>query len=90
MVTRDRALYDFLRPRKLFQFGMGADANYDPVCFDLRKLDLKQDCPVLQIDHEDIFQDIDPPSTMQLAESFHELVIKVISKAETLGGSGLF
>jgi len=81
-VSRDRVLFDFLAPRGLFQFGMAAGTNYDPVCFDLNNRDAAGDCPVLQLDHEDILSFGRTPKAVKLADSFRELVSKVIKLDE--------
>ena len=50
-VVRDAHLYPTLFRERYVQFAKADSANYDPVCFDLRRK-RKDDCPIVRIDHE--------------------------------------
>ncbi|HEY1683515.1 MAG TPA: hypothetical protein VGG19_02020 [Tepidisphaeraceae bacterium] len=73
-VAGDPCLCDYLLPRRLVPFAKGADANYDPVCFDLSRGLSNHDCPILQLSHEDIFVEKPTVETTVLADSFRDLV----------------
>jgi hypothetical protein len=73
-VLEDRGLTDYLLPRRLVPFGKGPGCNYDPICFDLSRTMPNGDCPIVQLDHEDILCKRGPVSSSLVAVSFEELV----------------
>ena len=72
-VTRDPHLYPTLFRERYVQFGKAESANYDPICFDLRRKK-KTDCPIVRIDHERVLIDERVVVVEQIAPSFRELV----------------
>jgi hypothetical protein len=82
-VLEDKGLTDYLIPRRLVPFGKGPYYDYDPVCFDLSHRRADGECPILRLDHEDIFDDIEPVKSSVLAPSFEELVVALVKLAPT-------
>ena len=74
---RDKGLADTLVPARYVQIGRGPYGNYDPVCFDLRRSD-GRDCPIVQIDHEEILCNHRIRPVAELARSFRGLVHNLV------------
>jgi hypothetical protein len=79
--SRHRALQEILLPNKCLQFGKGPDVNYDPICFDWSRSSRNGDCPVIQVDHEEILSHNRFKKVGELAPSFRKLMMRVIAKA---------
>jgi len=80
-MRRDQCLWETLMPNGYVRFGFGADADYDPVCFDLRKRQRNGDCRIVKVDHEAILCDFAIREVSELATSFRELVLQTIRNA---------
>ena len=81
--SRHRAMQEILFPNKCLQFGKGPDLNYDAICFDRSRRLPGGDCPVIQVDHEEILSHYRFRKVAELASSFRELMLRVIAKAAT-------
>ena len=79
--SRHQAMQEILFPNKCLQFGKGADLNYDAVCFDWSRRLPDGDCPVVQIDHEEILCRWSFKKVAELAPSFRELMVRTIATA---------
>jgi hypothetical protein len=80
-ISGDRAMQEILFPNKCLQFGKGSDLNYDAVCFDWSRRLHDGDCPVVQIDHEEILSRYRFKKVAELASSFRDLMMRVIATA---------
>jgi hypothetical protein len=80
-ISRDKGMQAILIPNKCLQFGRAPDLNYDAVCFDWSRRLHDGDCPVVQIDHEEILCNFRFRKVAELAPSFRELMQKVIASA---------
>jgi hypothetical protein len=69
----DKGLAEMLLPARLVQFGRAGGGNYDPVCFDLQATS-DSDCPIVQIDHEEILCNFRIKRVSAIAPSFRDLV----------------
>lgn len=78
---RDKHLAETLLPARYVQFGRGPYGNYDPVCFDLRR-GTRRDCPIVQIDHEEILCNYRIRPVAEIAPSFRALLTKLSSDGE--------
>ncbi|HTE18733.1 MAG TPA: hypothetical protein VK689_10180, partial [Armatimonadota bacterium] len=81
-MQQDRVMWEELIPRGWIRFGKGADLNYDPVCFDLRRRRKDGDYPIVQLDHEELLCFSRIREVAQLASSFRELVEQVVAEAQ--------
>ena len=79
--SRRRAMQEILFPNKCLQFGKGSDLNYDAICFDWSRRLQDGDCPVVQIDHEEILSHYRFKKVAELASSFRELMLRVMATA---------
>lgn len=79
--SRHQAMQEILFQNKCLQFGKGSDLNYDAVCFDWGRRLNDGDCPVIQIDHEEILCNYRFKKVAELAPSFRELMKLVIASA---------
>jgi hypothetical protein len=80
-ISRDQAMQEILIPNKCLQFGKGSDLNYDAVCFDWSQRLPDGDCPVIQIDHEEILSRYRFKKVAHLAPSFRDLMMRIIATA---------
>lgn len=80
-VYRDPGMHETLILNRCLQFGQGPDADYDAVCFDWGRRLPNGDCPVVQIDHEEILCNRRFKIVEELAPSFRELMQLVVSSA---------
>jgi hypothetical protein len=53
-MSSDRILWKYLLEAGYIRFGMGADIDYDPICFDVNSRKKNRDCRIVKIDHEEI------------------------------------
>jgi hypothetical protein len=80
-ISRDQGMYEILIPNKCLQFGKGSDLNYDAVCFDWSRRLPDGDCPVIQIDHEEILCRWNFKKVAEIAPSFRDVMKCVIATA---------
>ena len=78
-LLRDPGLSETCLPNGFIQFGIGPDAHYDPICFDTSRKSGKYDCPIVQLDHEEILCKYKIRIIQTLAPSFESFVHAVIS-----------
>ena len=78
----DKGLAEMLLPARYVQFARGGGGNYDPVCFDLRAASAS-DCPIVQIDHEEILCNYRIKPVAVLASSFRALLRTLAMPAGT-------
>jgi hypothetical protein len=52
-VFKDKGIFPTLHKNGFLQFGLPHEANYDPVCFDMKRRN-RADAPIVQLDHEEI------------------------------------
>lgn len=52
-VLKDPGIFPTLHQHGFLQFGLPHEANYDPVCFDMKSRS-REDAPIVQLDHEEI------------------------------------
>ena len=77
-LRQDEGLWRTLLPNGYVRFGMGPDADYDPVCFDFRHRQKNGDCLIVKIDHEEIFCKGRIRIVDELAPNFRSLVLHTI------------
>jgi hypothetical protein len=81
---QDPELIDILLPGGFVQFARPLDGRtYDPICFDTNRMQADGDCPVVRIDHEDALVLSKLTTIEQLAPSFRDLVLIIISAVES-------
>lgn len=71
-VFSDKYLYPTLFANGLIEFGKAGHCAYDPICFD-RKLG-KMECPIVQIDHEEVLINERIKVIKEIAPSFIEFI----------------
>ena len=81
--SRHKAMQEILFPNKCLQFGKGTDLNYDAICFDWSRRLQDGDCPIVQVDHEEILSHYRFKKVAEVASSFRELMLRVVTKATT-------
>ncbi len=79
-ILRDPRLTDTLLPAGLVPFGKVSGGGYDPMCFDLNSRQ-RDDCPIIQVEHESILCHGRIGETWQRYPSFRELVCATIDRA---------
>lgn len=79
-ITKDTALWSCLTQAGYIQFGRGADASYDPVCFDVRSRRKGGECRIVKIDHEEILCNDRVKITAELAPSFRQLMLDTVAQ----------
>jgi len=77
-ISKDAGLWDALLPAGYIQFGKGPDADYDPVCFDIKSRKKNGDCRIVKIDHEEILCNYHVEVIAELAPSFEQLMLDTI------------
>ena len=81
-ITHDPEFTGAMFSQGYMQFGMGADYNYDPVCFDTRRRRGGGDCPVVQLDHEGLILKKKAVKVREVARTFRSLIWQTIEDAE--------
>jgi hypothetical protein len=81
-IVGDQHIFNTLREAGFVQFGKGPDVDYDPVCFDLRRPDNRQDCPIVKFDHEEILCNDRLVQIAELAPTFRTLLELVVEDAD--------
>src|SRR3954471_11977143 len=69
-VLADDGLLEVLRPNGLLHFAEPHYGSYDPVCFDTKRRGGAGDCPIVQVDHEQILCNHRLKIVAELAPSF--------------------
>ena len=69
-------------PAGFIQFGQAPGGDYDPVCFDTKSRNGKNDCRIVRIDHEEILCNYRVKVMEEIAPSFEQLVMDTIQRAE--------
>jgi hypothetical protein len=82
-LSRHQSMQEILFRYKCLQFGKGSDLNYDAICFDWSRRAKDGDCPVIQIDHEEILSHFRFKKVAELAPSFRQLMLRVIATTAT-------
>ncbi len=54
---KDSGLTPTLHKNGFLQFGLPYEGNYDPICFDMKRLK-HNDAPIVQLDHEQILEGV--------------------------------
>lgn len=80
-MSKDPHLWSPLIRGGYIRFGMGTDADYDPVCFDLSSRAGNGDYRIVKIDHEEILCNDRVRVTNEVASSFEQLMIDTIDRA---------
>jgi hypothetical protein len=78
VMFRDRNLSPTLMKNGLLQFGRQAGGGYDPICFDMKRR-VKDDAPVVRIDHEDVLIRNRLRVLAEIAPTFEHFVEQVIA-----------
>ena len=79
-IRRDKGLWEALTSEGYIQFARPGTGDYDPICFDTRRRQKDRDCPIVQIDHEEILCNGRIRVVAELAESFRELIDRIFLK----------
>ena len=80
-MSKDPFLWGHLVRAGYIRFGMGADIDYDPVCFDLSSRKKNRDCRIVKINHEQILCNNRVKVVAEIAPSFESLVLRTIEQA---------
>jgi hypothetical protein len=80
-MSGDAILWRSLLRAGYIGFGMGTDADYDPVCFDIGSRKKNRDCRIVKIDHEQILCSDRVKVVGEIAPSFEHLVVRTIDQA---------
>jgi hypothetical protein len=80
-ILRDPVLTNTLLPAGLIPFGRVSDGGYDPMCFDLNARK-KDDCPIIQVEHESVLCHDRIGKTCLRYPSFRELACETIDLAQ--------
>ena len=77
----DPVLNNTLLPAGFIRFAIAPNGCYDPICFDLSRMQ-DDDCPIVCLNHESILTDDKIGETATVFDSFRELVIEVINSVD--------
>jgi hypothetical protein len=75
-------LSNFLIRAGCIRFGLGADIDFDPICFELKSRKKNKEFRIVKIDHEDILCREKLTVVSEVAPTFRDLVLKVIEMAD--------
>lgn len=78
-VFKDKGIFPTLHKNGFLQFGLPHEANYDPVCFDMKRRN-KSDAPIVQLDHEEILQRGRIRIVAEIAPSFAQFMRHAIDE----------
>ena len=78
-VFADEGIFPLLHSHGLLQFGLPNEANYDPVCFDLKRQN-RGDAPIVQLDHEEILLRNRIRIVQEIAPSFNQFMQRAITE----------
>jgi hypothetical protein len=77
-VFKDNGLFPTLHSNGFLQFGLSHEANYDPVCFDMKRRN-HADAPIVQLDHEEILQRSRIRIVQEVAPSFTQFMHRAMA-----------
>ena len=75
----DKHLFPTLHKHGYLEFGKPDEGNYDPVCFDMKRLD-RDDAPIVQLDHEEILIRERIRVVAEIAPSFTDFLKRAIAE----------
>jgi hypothetical protein len=78
-VFADKNLFPTLHKHAFLQIGNPYETNYDPVCFDMQHR-VRDDAPIVQLDHEEILIRSRIRVIQQIAPSFTALMQRAITE----------
>lgn len=78
VIFRDKVLSDCLLSNGYIQIGRPDTGDYDAICFDLNRLDSRQECPLVRVEHENILIEQKIVVTQVLASSFPAFMQKAL------------
>ncbi len=78
---RDPVLTATLIPAGYVPFGRST-IDYDPLCFDLNRMNADQDCPIVQFEHEAILCHSEIGAQAERWPSFRALMTEVVASAD--------
>ncbi len=81
-MSKAPAFWQILPQAGYIQFGMGADMDHDPVCFDIRSRTKSKDYRIVKIDHEEILYNNRVKVVAEIAPSFERLMLQTIDRAK--------
>jgi hypothetical protein len=84
-MSRDRGLWESLRPASYVQFGKGYD--YDPICFDMSAREKNGERKIVKISHEEILCNYRVKVVAEIAPTFEQFVVRSIEALERRGRS---
>ena len=76
----DKGMSPVLLEKGLVQFGNPYWYNYDPACFDTTRRSKGGECPIVQVDHEEILCNDRVRITAELFPSFREYAEEVVAR----------
>ena len=79
-VFKDKGIFPTLHKNGLLQFGLPHEANYDPVCFDVKRRH-RSDAPIVQVDHEEILLRNRVRVVQEIAPSFSQFMQRAMAEA---------
>jgi hypothetical protein len=77
-VLKDKGIFPTLHKNGFLQFGLPHEANYDPVCFDMKRRN-RDDAPIVQLDHEEILQWSCIRVVQEIAPSFAQFIQRAMA-----------
>jgi hypothetical protein len=78
-VFKDKGIFPTLHKNGSLQFGLPHEANYDPVCFDMKRRN-RGDAPIVQLDHEEILLRSRIRIVQEIAPSFVEFMQHAVAE----------
>lgn len=75
----DKGLHPTLHQHGFLQFGNPHEANYDPVCFDMKRRH-SEDAPIVQLDHEEVLIRNRIRVVQEIAPSFMSFMQRAIAE----------
>lgn len=76
---KDKGIFPTLHKNGFLQFGLPHEANYDPVCFDIKHRN-RPDAPIVQLDHEEILQRSRIRVVQEIAPSFAQFMQRAMTE----------
>ena len=76
---KDKGIFPTLHKNGFLQFGLPHEANYDPVCFDMKRRN-RADAPIVQLDHEEILQWSRVRVVQEIAPSFAQFMQRAMTE----------
>lgn len=78
-VFKDKGIFPTLHKNGFLQFGLPHEANYDPVCFNMKRRN-RADAPIVQLDHEEILLRNRVRIIQEIAPSFGEFMQRAVDE----------